>query len=93
MRPSFTWPKPWPPSSGSRWAAHSPRSFTLLLQRRVDPVELRLAQLVDERLDRPDLLADERPHPLQLLLELRVRGEVPRHRAASFRSGTGGGGS
>src|SRR3954453_21750551 len=28
MRPSFTWPKPWPPRSGGRWAAHSPRSLT-----------------------------------------------------------------
>src|SRR3954454_11067222 len=28
MRPSLTWPKPWPPRSGGRWAAHSPRSLT-----------------------------------------------------------------
>ena len=28
IRPSLTWPKPWPPSSGSRCAAHSPRSRT-----------------------------------------------------------------
>ena len=28
MRPSLTWPKPWPPSSGGRCAAHRPRSRT-----------------------------------------------------------------
>ena len=28
MSPSRTWPKPWPPSSGGRCAAHSPRSLT-----------------------------------------------------------------
>ena len=28
ISPSLTWPKPWPPSSGSRWAAHRPRSRT-----------------------------------------------------------------
>src|SRR5919108_2074942 len=28
MRPSFTCPKPWPPSSRSRWAAQRPRCFT-----------------------------------------------------------------
>src|SRR5664279_3825661 len=28
MRPSLTWPKPWPPSSGSRCAAHSPWALT-----------------------------------------------------------------
>ena len=31
MRPSLTWPKPWPPRSGGRWAAHSPRSLTCSL--------------------------------------------------------------
>src|SRR4051812_21191488 len=28
IRPSLTWPKPWPPSSGGRCAAHRPRSRT-----------------------------------------------------------------
>jgi hypothetical protein len=28
MRPSLTWPKPWPPSSGGRCAAHRPRRLT-----------------------------------------------------------------
>ena len=28
MRPSLTWPKPCPPRSGGRCAAHRPRSFT-----------------------------------------------------------------
>ncbi len=31
MRPSLTWPKPWPPRSGGRWAAHRPRSLTCSL--------------------------------------------------------------
>src|SRR5262249_23195777 len=28
IRPSFTWPKPCPPRSGGRWAAHIPCFFT-----------------------------------------------------------------
>ena len=28
IRASLTWPKPWPPSSGPRWQAHRPWSFT-----------------------------------------------------------------
>ena len=31
IRPSLTWPKPWPPRSGGRCAAHSPRSLTCSL--------------------------------------------------------------
>ena len=52
-----------------------------LLQRRIDPLELRLPDLVLDRLDRPDLGADESAHPLELLLELRLRRKVPGHRA------------
>src|SRR5215207_7645676 len=29
MSPRRTWPKPWPPSSGGRWAAHRPCSLTV----------------------------------------------------------------
>src|SRR5438874_2317191 len=28
MSPSLTWPMPWPPISGGRWVAHSPRFLT-----------------------------------------------------------------
>ena len=51
----------------------------LLLERRVDPVELRLVDVVLDRFDRPDLLADELAHPGELFLELRLGGEVPGH--------------
>jgi hypothetical protein len=51
----------------------------LLLQRRVDAVELRLPDVVLDGLDRPDLLAHERAHPLELALELRLGRKVPTH--------------
>ena len=51
----------------------------LLVQRRVDPIELGLADVVLDRLDRPDLLAHERAHPFELLFELRLGRKVPRH--------------
>ena len=44
ISPSLTWPKPWPPSSGGRCAAHRPRSLTCGLQRSVDAIELRLPE-------------------------------------------------
>ena len=50
----------------------------LLLQRRQRAVELRTVEV--ERLQRPDLLADEAAHPVQLGLELGLGREVPRHR-------------
>jgi hypothetical protein len=49
----------------------------LLLQRGVDPVELLLRELVANRLERPDLLAHELRHPVELGLELGFGGEIP----------------
>jgi hypothetical protein len=50
-----------------------------LLQRRVDPIELCLVDVVLDHLDRPDLLTDELAHPGEVLLELRLGGELPGH--------------
>ena len=50
----------------------------LLLQRRQRPIDLPTVEV--ERLQRPDLLADEAAHPVQLGLKLGLGGEVPRHR-------------
>ena len=51
----------------------------LLLQRGDRAAEALLAHLAVDRLDRPDLLPHERLHPVQLLLELGLGREVPRH--------------
>ena len=51
----------------------------LLLQRRDRALEAVLAELVEDRLERPDLLAHEVAHPVELLLELGLGGEVPGH--------------
>ena len=62
----------------------------LLLQRRhrlPQPVE---PELVPDRLQRPDLAADELAHPVELLLEVGIGGEVPAHEIASFRLATCG---
>ena len=52
----------------------------LLLQRRDRALEALLAEILEHGLDRPDLLAHEVAHPVELLLELGLRREVPRHR-------------
>ena len=51
----------------------------LLLQRRDQPPEGVVAELAEDRLDRPDLLAHEGAHPVQLLLELGLGREIPGH--------------
>ena len=59
----------------------------LLLERRDGALEALLAELLEDGLDRPDLLAHELAHPVELLLELGLRREVPRHvGTASFGS-------
>ena len=55
-----------------------PALLDLLLQRRDRALEAVLAELVDDRLERPDLLAHELAHPVELLLELGLGREVPR---------------
>src|SRR5437867_4809921 len=49
----------------------------LLPERVGQPPEGRLVEV--ERLQRVDLVTDESPHPLQLLLELGLGLEIPRH--------------
>jgi hypothetical protein len=56
-----------------------PPLLHLFLQRGEDAVELVLSELVRDRLDRPDLLADEGPHPLELGVELGIGRKVPGH--------------
>ena len=77
ISPSLTWPKPWPPSSGGRWAAHRPRSRTALLQRRHRALEAVLAELVEHGLDRPDLVAHERPASSRAAPGTRARWRSP----------------
>ena len=57
-----------------------PALADLALQRGERAVELRLVEV--ERLQRPDLVADEAAHPVQLRLKLGLGGEVPRHTVA-----------
>src|SRR4029078_10662163 len=51
----------------------------LLLKRGDQPPERVLVELAEDRLDRPDLLANEVAHPVQLLLELGLGREIPGH--------------
>ena len=68
-------------TSQLRWQVGRPEStvFDLLLQRRDHGVELLARELIEDGLNRPDLLADERLHPPEPLPELRLGREVPRH--------------
>ena len=61
----------------------------LLLQRRDRPHQPVEAELVPDRLQRPDLAADELGHPVELLLVVGVGGEVPAHQFESFGPETG----
>ena len=79
IRPSLTWPKPWPPSSGSRCAAHSPCSLTCSCSgaaARRRPSQPSSCQSVSsgQTCSRTNCA-----HPLELALELRLGGEVPGH--------------
>ena len=65
-----------------------PALLDLLLQRRDRLRQALQPEVVPDRLQRPDLAADELGHPVELRLEVGVGGEVPAH-AASFRSGAG----
>ena len=54
----------------------------LVLEMGLDHAPLVGGQLVEDGLERDQLPVDEGPHPGELLLELRLRLEVPRHDAA-----------
>jgi hypothetical protein len=75
ISPSLTWPKPWPPSSGGRCAAHRPRALTSSCSGANGAHELLVGQI--ERLQRPDLVAHEVAHPVQVCLELGLGREIP----------------
>ena len=77
ISPSLTWPKPWPPSSGGRCAAHSPRSVTCSCSGAIARRKPVLAELVEDRLDRPDLLAHERRASSPAAAGTRARSRSP----------------
>ena len=79
---SFIWPKPWPPSFGSRKAPQRPAVLDLLAEVVTHELPLVGRQLLEHRLERDDLGVDELPHPVELLLELGIGLEVPRHRCS-----------
>ena len=60
--------------------APHPLRLHLVLQVALDDLPLVRGQLVEDRLEGDQLAVDERPHPDELLLELRFRLEIPRHR-------------
>ena len=74
-----------PAEVGRQVRGPQPALLDLLLQRRVDAVEGAWSSSLNDRLDRPDLLAHELAHPVQLLLELGLGREVPRHGLAVLR--------
>ena len=55
----------------------------LLGERRDRALEPVVAELVDQRLQRPDALAHELAHPVELLLKLGLCGEIPGHRGSA----------
>ena len=77
---SFSWPKPGPPSFGSRKAPHRPCAFTCVLQVALDDRPTR-RRGSSSRIGSSGMssLVDERAHPGELRLELRLGLEVPRH--------------
>ena len=79
-QPELHLAEPLPPELGIEVRRPQAALPHLLLQRGVDAVEPRLVELSDNRLQRPDLLAHEGAHPVELLLELRFGREIPRHR-------------
>ena len=85
ISPNFTCPNPMPPNAGGRCAAHSPCGLDLLLERPDQHPHLVVGQI--QRLEREHLLPHEAAHPLQLLLELRFRREIPGHDHSSQRAG------
>src|SRR5436305_2063884 len=56
--------------------------FDLVLQRFEQALEPALVDALDD-LEGPDLFADEVPHPLELVLELRLGLKVPAHQPTS----------
>jgi hypothetical protein len=65
------------------------------LQRPEDRVEVVVAEVVGDRLERPQLGLHEAAHPVELRLELGLGGEIPGHGsklAAGRRECTIGGG-
>jgi hypothetical protein len=64
-----------------------PARLDLLLERRDRTVEALLAELVEHDLEGIDLRPHELAHPIELLLELGLGREVPRHLVRSPQSG------
>ena len=82
ISPNLTCPNPIPPSEGGRCAAQRPSALTSLLERPHHLEQLVVGQV--QRLEGEDLLPHEATHPLQLLLELGFRREIPGHDRSSL---------
>ena len=79
---SLSWPKPGPPSSSSRKMRPQPLVLDLLLQAADIGLDMRVRRAHGVRehvLERLDLLLTELLDPVELLLEIRISREVPRH--------------
>ena len=82
-RASFSWPYPWPPSSGPRWVAHRPwrRTSSLsgsIASRRL-PSSGMNCRCGNTRSSGSTSSRTNCVRPVQLLLVLRIGFEVPRH--------------
>ena len=72
-------PEPFPTEIRVEEGAPEAAFFDLVLEMALDDLPLLGGQLVEEGLEGDDLAVDERPHPGQILFELRLGLEVPRH--------------
>ena len=84
MSPNLHLPEPHAAQLGRQVGRPQPLRLDLLLERPDQHPHLVVGQI--ERLEREDLLADEPAHPLQLLLELGLRREIPGHDHSSQRA-------
>ena len=73
-------PRPFPPNSGGRWAAHRPRSLTASGPARRSGRACAWSMSCSIASIGQISLADELAHPGELFLELGIGREVPRHR-------------
>ena len=87
MSPRRTWPIPWPPSSGGRCVAHSPRSLTCSRSGAIASVRPSIPSSCQIVSSGHISSRTKSRDPLELLLVVGVGGEVPAHLIASFRWG------
>ena len=76
---SGSWPKPLPPMSFGRCAAHKPLLSHVFLERVQQAFGLLRWQMRNQRLDRAKLFVHETLHPVECGLKFLICAEVPRH--------------